>query len=179
MSENFKELDFLPKYNLYYEYQTMLQKGILKNIVDHVCVTTIPDQPDNYLLGTGSLGKEWTNAKIKDIENPEFKEEDFTQLCSVFKGTLFEDVYNELTKHFKIGRLRIMHSKPKTCLSWHYDHHKRIHYSMQTNHGSMMVIEEESKHLPLNTWWLTDTTKYHTALNAGYHERCHLVGTVL
>ena len=42
-----------------------------------------------------------------------------------------------------------------------------------------MVIEDEVKHMPENTTWLTDTTFHHTAFNASMHPRVHIVGVLL
>jgi len=179
--KDFEPLDFLPIHNLYYEYKILEQNKIIKEDLDQVCLTTTPNNPDDYLLGIGSLVKNWDEKQSVQapINQSPLEEKDFSMLCTVFKNTIFEEVYNELTKHYKIGRLRIMRSRSKTCLSWHYDHHKRIHYVMRTGFGNMMVIENTAMHLPKNTWWLTDTTKYHTAVNASMVDRYHLVGTVL
>jgi hypothetical protein len=72
-----------------------------------------------------------------------------------------------------------MKSLPKTCLSWHVDDTKRIHYPIKTQEGCFMIIEEEIKHLPQHTWWLTNTLVKHTAMNASLEDRVHLVVTLL
>tara|TARA_B100002019_G_scaffold192426_1_gene166441 strand:+ start:8350 stop:8895 length:546 start_codon:yes stop_codon:yes gene_type:complete len=179
---HFEKINFLPVHNLYYEYKLLN----LENKDGQICLNSTKDDPDNYLLGAGSLIKDWSDALSTEGRHTsktpkiEYKEEDFTELCSIFKGTVFESVYIKIKQHFKIGRIRIMTSKPKTCLSWHYDLHKRLHYVMRTNEfGCYMIIEKEIQHLPHNTWWVTDTTKYHTAINASQNDRLHLVGTIL
>jgi hypothetical protein len=42
-----------------------------------------------------------------------------------------------------------------------------------------MVIEDEVKFLPENTWWKTNTLKPHTAFNASKENRIHLVAVLL
>ena len=92
---------------------------------------------------------------------------------------MFEDLYNVLRKNYNVGRVRLMKSPPKTCLSWHVDDTKRIHYPIVTQEGCFMLIEDEVKHLTQHTWWLTNTLVKHTALNASLEDRIHLVATLL
>ena len=42
-----------------------------------------------------------------------------------------------------------------------------------------MIIEDQAFHMPVNTWWHTDTTKNHTALNGSTGDRIHLVIVLL
>jgi hypothetical protein len=42
-----------------------------------------------------------------------------------------------------------------------------------------MVIADEVLHLERNTWWWTETTEPHTAFNASFKSRIHLVVVVL
>jgi hypothetical protein len=72
-----------------------------------------------------------------------------------------------------------MASKPKTCLSWHTDSSKRLHYPLKTQEGCFMVIEDEVFHIPKNQWWLTDTVLPHTAFNSSKELRIHLVASIL
>lgn len=191
---NFEKIDFLPTHDLYSEFTNMLDDGRLywfkdkvyhEDKEDQICLNSTKEDPDNFLLGRASLYYDWDNSKKNNGElvvQPRkipLKEEDFTELCSVYKGTLFEDVYNKLTKHFTVGRIRIMNLKSKQCLTWHQDTTYRIHYPMKTQDGCMMIINNEVKHLPQNTWWKTFTTSNHTALNASKENRLHLVACVL
>ena len=191
---NFEKIDFLPTYDLYSEFTNMLDDGRLywfkdkvyhEDKEDQICLNSTKEDPYNFLLGRASLYYDWDNSKKNNGElvvQPRkipLKEEDFTELCSVYKGTLFEDVYNKLTKHFTVGRIRIMNLKSKQCLTWHQDTTYRIHYPMKTQDGCMMIINNEVKHLPQNTWWKTFTTSNHTALNASKENRFHLVACVL
>ena len=116
---------------------------------------------------------------VTPLRVPPLQEEQFTTLCSAFKGTLFEEVYNTLSEKYKLGRVRLMNSQPKTCLSWHKDDTTRIHYPMKTQEGCIMVIQDEVKHLEQNTWYHTNTRVKHTAVNASKETRLHLVACVL
>jgi hypothetical protein len=188
---NFEKIDFLPTYELYSIFLSMLDNGKLSwrdknNDSSHqICLNSTKDDPDNFLLGRGSLYYDWDNSKevngelvVPPRENP-LKEQDFTELCSVYKGTYFEEIYKDLNKYFVVGRVRIMNLRPKQCLTWHCDDTYRIHYPMKTQDGCMMIINNEVKHLPQNTWWKTFTTSNHTALNASKENRLHLVACVL
>ena len=188
---NFERITFLPEYDLYSELMTMLDDGRLQwrdknnNSSYQICLNSTKNDPDNFLLGRGSLYYDWDNSKningelvVPPRETP-LNEEDFTELCGVYKGTQFEEVYNELTKHFVVGRVRIMNLRPKQCLTWHCDDTYRIHYPIKTQEGCMMIINNEVKHLDKNTWWKTFTTSNHTALNASKENRYHLVACVL
>lgn len=156
-------------------------------LVDQICLNTIPDRPDDYMLGRGSLHYDWDNATIKgdreqyDVsEKPKkLQERDFTQLCSQFVGTDIERLYNYITSHFKVGRVRVMRSLPMRCLSWHHDNTNRLHYPLKTQPGCFMVIEDEIMHLEQDTWWWTNTTKFHTAFNGSKEDRIHLVVNLL
>ena len=187
---NFKILDDLPKRDLYYQLEIMLKHKTVQWKNNQICVNTISNDPDNIHLGVGSLFYDWDKSKtvidelgIARTVAPErparLMERDFDTLASPFKGTLFEEVYEALVAKYQIGRVRIMKSNPGTCLSWHMDDTCRVHYPIKTQPGCLMVIEDEVKHLDLNTWWFTNTLGYHTAFNASSESRIHLVAEIL
>ena len=185
---NFVELNNLPIYDLYTEFLKLLELKKIQwhpQIEDQICINTTADDPYNCLKGRGSLFLDWDNATIKNGQikvlpriNP-LKEEDFTILCKGFENSLFEDVYNQITKKYCVGRIRVMKSLPKTCLTWHVDDTPRIHYPMKTQEGCIMVIDSEARHLEQNKWYFTNTVIPHTAFNGSKAERLHLVVTVL
>jgi hypothetical protein len=187
----FKEFSNLQVYDLYSELNKLIETNTISwSQGNQICLNTTLDKLDNYLFGCGSLTHDWDNAKKivdqygnESLEIPEYqtqyKEKDFSVLCSQFKNTLFEKVYNELSTYYKLGRVRIMKSKPKTCLSWHVDTSVRLHYPIKTQEGCFMVIDNEVKHLPQNTWWWTDTRLPHTAFNSSKEDRIHLVAVLL
>ena len=188
--EYFKPINNLPILDLKTELFNLIQnKIIVWPDQNQVCINTLPDHPDDYLIGCGSLYYNWTEKKIiknqdgtTEVYAPKFqnpkKESDFTVLCNAFKKTLFEEVYNELRKKYKIGRIRLMKMKPKTCLSWHIDLCARVHFPIKTQDGCIMVIENEVMHMPADTWWYTNTHNKHTAVNASNQDRIHLVCSV-
>ena len=183
---HFTEIKNLPTYALYNDLLVMLKLNIISWKNNQICLNTIPSDPTNIHLGVGSLWYDWDKVTIvKDeygietVTVPErvvkLKETDFTTLAEPFRNTAFEDVYNALTDKFILGRMRIMKSEPKTCLTWHIDDTKRVHYPLKTQEGCFMVIDDEIKHLPANTWWLTDTLHPHTAFNGSGESRIHIV----
>ena len=63
----------------------------------------------------------------------------------------------------------------KSCLTYHYDETPRIHLPLITNDGCFMIIDDKTEKLHESTTYMVDTTKRHTALNAGEHLRFHMV----
>lgn len=187
---NFKKLDY-PKFDLKSELESMIKNDIIHwNEVNQICLNTTQDGPDSYLHGIGSLTKDWNASYQLENENgsietivpdrvPRLYEKDYNKLVSVFKGTLFEEVYNLINENFNVGRIRLMQSLPKTCLSWHADDGMRLHYPIKTQEGCLMVIENEVMHLSQDNWYITDTNKFHTAMNASKENRIHLVAAIL
>ena len=184
----YKELDF-PTYDLLSEFNKLMDNGTISwfehDCQDQICLNSTKDDPDNIFLGRASLYYDWDKSYIENgkivtpLRVPPLKEEQFTTLCSAFKGTLFEEVYNALSEKYTLGRVRLMNSQPKTCLSWHKDDTNRIHYPIKTQEGCMMIIQDEVKHLEQNKWYHTNTTVKHTAVNASKETRLHLVACVL
>lgn len=174
--ENFEELYDLPV------YENLLEE--LKSICeyDNVCLNYPTGYEDDCQIGVGSMVWDWVlfdnGEKIKTPKPNRLHEKDFTELCAIFKGTSFEKIYNILSEKYNLGRVRIMESKPHTCLSWHTDFGKRIHFPIKTQEGCFMVIDDEIKHLKQNQWYMTDTSKMHTAFNASSEARYHLVGVI-
>jgi hypothetical protein len=188
---NFIELSDLPSFDLRTDLHFLLQnKKISWPKSNQICLNTIASEPTNYLKGTNSLIYDWDNAKdtIDEYGNKELvvslhksplQEENFTVLCKQFENTVFETVYNLLSQQYKLGRVRLMKSSPKSCLSWHTDSSSRIHYPIKTQEGCFMIIENEVKHLEANKWYWTDTIKPHTAFNSSKEDRIHLVAVIL
>lgn len=188
---NFARLGHLPVCDLLTPLNDMLRAGTISWSRDNqICLNTIEGNDDPH-YGCGSLAYDWGNKQtITDpvtgeerievaLRTDPLHEHQFVRLCSVFEGTVFSEIYRELSSQFHVGRVRIMRSVPKTCLSWHVDHNIRIHYPIKTQPGCIMVIEDEAKHLPPNTWWITNTFPHHTAMNASKQDRIHLVAVCL
>lgn len=188
---HFDKITDLPILDLYTELTKMLSDGIVDfSSFNQISLNTLPSHPDDFKKGTGSLQYDWNNSKeVINIDGTSsvipteyevpLKEEDFSVLCTQFKGTLFEEAYNELSKRYKLGRVRLMKMGLRYCMSWHTDSSPRLHFPIKTQTGCFMIIENEIKHIPRYEWWMADTTKSHTALNASNDERIHLVVAIL
>ena len=98
----------------------------------------------------------------------------------VILSNTYKDVYNTLSKKFKLGRVRLLLKEPRSTLSWHKDPEPRLHIPIITNLGCSMVIENVAKHLPADGHvTITNNTKYHNFFNGGEQSRIHLVACVL
>lgn len=187
--DNFKTVTDLPIFdNLYKTFEDMVAQGIIEiPAYNQVCLNAPKGFEDDYKLGTGSLYIDWSKVKTSELTSKKelpcreriFEEHEFTELCTIFKNTPFEELYNSLKSKYTLGRVRIMISLPKTCLSWHTDSSLRIHYPIKTQEGCFMVIGNEIYHLPINEWTLTNTTVKHTIFNGSFDKRVHIVASIL
>lgn len=188
---NFTVIEDLPLFPNLFEEFVQICKEVGIDIYKHnqICINTIKNKPRDFLLGSQSLTDDWDRKIESEIngvkslyipkkKNP-LRPEDFDTLCSQFVGTSFEELFNVVKERFTVGRIRVMTSYPKTCLSWHADATRRLHLPIKTQEGCFMVISDEVKYLTINNWWLTDTTKPHTAFNSSKESRTHLVVEVL
>ena len=146
-----------------------------------ICLNQIPGNPDS-IKGKNARGVYWTKPDhsgkeaLRDIM---IDEKSYTEFVKDFEKTYFKEVYEKLSKKFKLGRLRILLKEPRTTLSWHRDPEPRLHIPIITNPGCMMVIENVAKHLPANgRVYITNNIKYHNAFNGGEENRVHLVAWV-
>ena len=145
-------------------------------------INQIPNDSSS-IKGNNIRGKYWTIADdtgkevSRDIDIDESK---YTQLVPEFEKTYFKEVYEQLSKRFKLGRVRLLLKEPRSTLSWHKDPECRLHVPIITNKGCSMVIENVAKHLPADgKVWITNNTKYHNFFNGGEQARIHLVACVL
>ena len=138
---------------------------------------------ESSIQGHNVRGIYWTKPDESGKEVARDKpidESKYTELTEDFKNTYFEEVYNTLSKKFKLGRVRILLKEPRSTLSWHRDPEPRLHIPIITNPGSIMVIDNVAKHMPADgSVWITNNTKYHNAFNGGEENRIHLVACVL
>jgi len=137
----------------------------------------------NSIQGNNVRGVYWTIADesgkevTRDIPIDESK---YTEIVPEFENTYFNEVYNDLKKKFKLGRVRLLLKEPRSTLSWHKDPEPRLHIPIITNLGCSMVIENVAKHLPADGHvTITNNTKYHNFFNGGEQSRIHLVACVL
>ena len=143
-----------------------------------ISLNQIPEDPDS-IKGENVKGIYWTKPDSSGKEAKRAKRIDetkYTEFVKDLEDTYFKEVYDILSKKFKLGRVRILLKEPRSTLSWHRDPEPRLHIPIITNPGCIMVIEEVAKHLPADgSVWLTNNTKYHNFFNGGEEDRIHLV----
>ena len=143
-----------------------------------ISLNQIPGAPDS-IKGENVKGIYWTKPDSSGKEAKRAKRIDetkYTEFVKDLEDTYFKEVYDILSKKFKLGRVRILLKEPRSTLSWHRDPEPRLHIPIITNPGCIMVIEEVAKHLPADGFaWLTNNTKYHNFFNGGEEDRVHLV----
>ena len=143
-----------------------------------ISLNQIPEDPDS-IKGENVKGIYWTKPDSSGKEAKRAKRIDetkYTEFVKDLEDTYFKEVYDILSKKFKLGRVRILLKEPRSTLSWHRDPEPRLHIPIITNPGCIMVIEEAAKHLPADgSAWLTNNTKYHNFFNGGEEDRVHLV----
>ena len=142
----------------------------------------IPGDPDS-VKGNNVRGIYWTKPDSTGVEvqrESKIDEHKYTEFIDDFKNTYFKEVYDQLTKKYKLGRMRLLLKEPRSTLSWHRDPEPRLHIPIYTNPGAIMVVDNVAKHMPADgSVWITNNTKYHNAFNGGEENRVHLVACVL
>ena len=142
----------------------------------------IPGDPDS-VKGNNVRGIYWTKPDSTGVEvqrESKIDEHKYTEFVDDFKNTYFKEVYDQLTKKYKLGRMRLLLKEPRSTLSWHRDPEPRLHIPIYTNPGAIMVVDNVAKHMPADgSVWITNNTKYHKAFNGGEENRVHLVACVL
>ena len=142
----------------------------------------IPGDPDS-VKGNNVRGIYWTKPDSTGVEvqrESKIDEHKYTEFVDDFKDTYFKEVYDQLTKKYKLGRMRLLLKVPRSTLSWHRDPEPRLHIPIYTNPGAIMVVDNVAKHMPADgSVWITNNTKYHNAFNGGEENRVHLVACVL
>ena len=189
MSSDFHKVENL-KFDiskLRYALKTVLQRKSYDDAagtkyIAGISLNQIPGDPDSA-RGENVKGVYWTKPNRsgkEEIRAKKINEASYTEFVEDLKDTYFKDVYDELSKRFKLGRVRILLKEPRSTLSWHRDPEPRLHIPIITNPGCIMVIDEKAKHLPADgSAWVTNNVKYHNAFNGGEEERVHLVACVL
>ena len=143
-----------------------------------ISLNQIPGDPDST-KGENVKGVYWTKPDSSGKESKRAKKIDeslYTEFVKDLEDTYFKEVYDLLSKKFKLGRVRILLKEPRSTLSWHRDPEPRLHIPIITNPGCLMVIENVAKHLPADgSAYITNNIKYHNAFNGGEENRVHLV----
>ena len=98
-------------------------------------INQIPND-ENSIKGNNIRGKYWTIADdtgkevSRDVDIDESK---YTQLVPEFEKTYFKEVFEILSKKYKLGRVRLLLKEPRSTLSWHRDPEPRLHIPIITN----------------------------------------------
>ena len=97
-----------------------------------------------------------------------------------FKYPIFEIPYiNSIIKEHNLYRVRLMNLKSKTCYSYHQDQGKRFHIPIITDDNCFFVVDDKIVRYPADgNFVIVDTTKKHTAVNASWEDRIHLIGNL-
>ena len=147
-----------------------------------ISLNQIPGEPEST-KGNNVRGIYWTRPDSTGVEvqrENKIDESKYTEFVDEFKNTYFKEVYDKLTKKYKLGRMRLLLKEPRSTLSWHRDPEPRLHIPIYTNPGAIMVVDHVAKHMPADgSVWITNNTKYHNAFNGGEENRVHLVACVL
>lgn len=130
---------------------------------EQICLQGVKDNNDPF-FGCGTF------HRIKELG---YNEKDFDK-------PIFDMPYiNSLMKDLKMFRTRVMNLKSKTCYTYHRDYSKRLHIPIITNENCFIIIDKEVNHYPADgNYYIIDTTKFHTALNASRNDRIHIVGVL-
>lgn len=126
---------------------------------------------DNYLDSTGfRTGGPLDSVRDDKIDNI------WSFLRSDLQNTWWETFFGTLP--WKVVRARIMIMRPRSCYTIHRDTSPRLHVALKTNRDARFIFTDPADviHLPCDghIWWL-DTRHEHTAINAGWEPRWHLI----
>lgn len=130
---------------------------------------------DSWYDGCGSL---YDYEKRRFVANTA----DFQILNKAFVGTYIEEVISVVNYHaeiegVKLGRVRILQLKPKTCYSLHIDPEEfRYHIPLVTNEKCFFVNNDVIEYMNIPGYlYQFKTQEMHTAVNASFKDRIHLV----
>ena len=86
---------------------------------------------------------------------------------------------NSIIKEHNLYRVRLMNLKSKTCYSYHKDQGKRFHIPIITNENCFFIVEDKLiRYSADGNYCIVDTSKKHTAVNAFWKDRIHLIGNL-
>ena len=99
-----------------------------------ISLNQIPGDPQST-KGNNVRGVYWTkpDSSGKEVSRDVSIEEDkYTEFVEDYKSTYFKEVYDELSKRYKLGRVRLLLKEPRSTLSWHRDPEPRLHIPIYT-----------------------------------------------
>ena len=131
---------------------------------------------------TLSLLYDWNNwdqssgsPPPKIPEDQRLTQEQFTETCDLFKGTVIEEVNEIIKEQYGGVRGRILSLPSKYSMTYHYDESPRIHIPIKINEKTFMVLDKTCHWFEIGNAYYVDTRKWHTAVNASVDSRIHLV----
>ncbi len=135
-------------------------------------IKTLPEWDEQICLqGTSTIKDPFAGTgKTKDLPA---KEKEFIY-------PLFDLPYiNSIIKEHTLHRVGLKKLKSKTCYTYHQDQVKRFHIPIITSERCFFVIEDKIVRYPADgNYYIVDTTKKHTAVNASWEDRIHLLGNL-
>ena len=111
--------------------------------INAICLTQIPNDP-NSITGGNVRGLYWTkpDSTYEEVQREEVIDElQYSEFVKLFEDTYFKEMYDALTKKYKLGRVRLLWKLPRTTLSWHRDPEPRLHIPIVSNFGARMCID--------------------------------------
>ena len=103
--------------------------------INAICLTQIPNDP-NSITGGNVRGLYWTkpDSTYKEVQREEVIDEvQYSEFVKLFEDTYFKEMYDAITKKYKLGRVRLLWKLPRTTLSWHRDPEPRLHIPIVSN----------------------------------------------
>ena len=88
-----------------------------------ISLNQIPGDPES-IKGHNVRGVFWTKPDSSGNEvqrDQKIDESKYSEFIKDFKNTYFKEVYDELSKRYKLGRVRLLLKEPRSTLSWHRD----------------------------------------------------------
>lgn len=170
-------------------YDQILNIEPMDNDYNQLCLTHRIDSQDTWHDGSGGYYAYKPNSDdTLNYSTRVLYEKDFTEFNVKAKHTYFYEVYEELSKDFVLGRVRLMAFPFKGALSWHQDYELRIHVPIISTTGAFMTFEDldnmirddvptyYSYHFPpTGEAFIINPTGYHTAYNGYKQTRVNLL----
>ena len=138
-------------------------------------LSDLPEYNDQIMLqspsGIRPVDPFYGIGRVKELEH---EEEDFC--VPTFPSFVYT---NTVIMSLGMHRARVMRMKPKTCYTYHRDPSERIHIPLVTNEKCMFIINDQVHRYPADgNYYQIDTTQWHTAINASWEDRIHIVGCI-
>ena len=82
--------------------------------INAICLTQIPNDP-NSITGGNVRGLYWTkpDSTYQEVQREEVIDEvQYSEFVKLFEDTYFKEMYDALTKKYKLGRVRLLWKLP-------------------------------------------------------------------